>query len=92
VQRAVADDFRRQGAYMAMREWFRASWEAMDRRPRSDLRRGEREWVLDRRQDEEAAVVQPLRESLAVLGCTEELAEVDRAWREMTGKTPGRKP
>jgi hypothetical protein len=92
VQRAVADDFRRQGAYMAMREWFRASWEAMDRRPRYDLRRGEREWVLDRRQDEEAAVVQPLRESLAVLGCTEELAEVDRAWREMTGKTPGRKP
>lgn len=88
VQRAVAGELRAQGNYPAMRDWFRSVWESLDRRPLNQLYRGERAWVLERRREEETAVFRPLRDALAALECTEELAELDRVFGEMMGRAP----
>jgi hypothetical protein len=92
VQRAMAAEMRRQGSYAAMRQWFRSVWDGLDHRPLSQLHRGERPWVLERRREEETAVYRPLRDALAALNCTTELAELDRVFGEMMGRTPSRRP
>ena len=86
VQRAVAAELRRQGNFNVMRDWFRAAWDALDHRSAHSLRRGEREWLLERRKEEETAVFQPLRDALRALGCTQEQAELERVFGEMMGK------
>jgi tetratricopeptide (TPR) repeat protein len=91
VQRAVAAELRRQGQFSAMRDWFRGIWERLDHRPLASLHRGEREWVLKRRREEETAVFQPLRDALAALGQNEELAELERVFGEMMGRVPNRR-
>jgi hypothetical protein len=84
LHRAVAAEMRRAGDYRAMRDWFQEMWEALDRIPLKDVRPWEKDWVQERRGEEETAIVQPLREALRVLGMTDQLAEVDRTWAAMT--------
>jgi hypothetical protein len=91
VQRTVAGELRRQGDYTLMRQWYRAVWDTLDRRPLANLHRGERPWVLERRKEEETAVFQPLRDALAALRCTAELADLEREFGEMIGRTPTRR-
>jgi hypothetical protein len=52
------------------------------------LYRGEQTWIMERRREEETAVFQPLRDALAALGCTQEQAELERAFGEMMGRAP----
>jgi len=92
VQRAVAAELRRQGSYLAMREWFRSIWDHLDHRPLAALRQHERPWVLERRREEETAVFNPLRDALMALGCKDELNELERMFAEMMGRTPPRRP
>ena len=92
AQRAVASELRRQGNFDVMRTWYRAAWEALDQRPLAGLRMGERQWILDRRREEETAVFQPLRDALRALGCTQELAELERVFAGMMGREVGRRP
>jgi len=91
VQRAVAAELRRTGAFDLMRAWFRAAWEALDQRPLAGLRPGEREWVLARRREEETAVFQPLRDALRILGCGQEQMEVERVFGAMMGQDRSRR-
>jgi len=88
VQREVAAEFRRQGNYNAMRDWFRSVWDSLDHRPLRRLHAGERGWVLERRREEETSVFQPLRDALAALACTQEQAELERQFGEMMGRQP----
>jgi hypothetical protein len=88
VQRAVAAELRAQGDFATMRDWFRGIWEQLDRRPLRQLHRGERSWVLERRREEETAVYRPLRDALAALESTAELAELERTFGEMVGRAP----
>ena len=90
VQREVASELRRQGNFTAMREWFRAVWETLDHRPLRSMHQGERQWILERRREEETAVFQPLREALAALSCTQEQAELERQFSEMMGRDGSR--
>jgi len=90
VQRAIAEEMRRTGNFTAMRDWFRDIWDNLDHRPLSQVYRGERSWVLERRREEETSVYLPLREALAALQCTEELAELDRVFGEMMGRPVNR--
>jgi hypothetical protein len=92
VQREAAAEFRRQGNFNAMRDWFRAVWESLDHRPLRALHAGERSWVMERRREEETAVFQPLREALTALGCTAEQAELERVFGEMIGRQATRRP
>ena len=91
VQRAVASEFKRQGQFSAMRDWFRTVWDSLDHRPLRALYRGEQSWVAERRREEETAVFQPLRDALAALACTEEQAELERVFGEMMGRGPSRR-
>jgi len=91
VQRAIAEEMRRTGNFTAMRDWFQGVWEALDHRPLSQVYRGERTWVLERRREEETSVYLPLREALTALQCTEELAELDRVFGEMMGRPVNRR-
>ena len=91
VQREVAAELRRQGNFPAMRDWFRAVWESLDRRPLRVLHVGERQWVLERRREEESAVFRPLREALGALNCIEEQAELERVFAEMMGRDVSRR-
>ena len=91
VQRAVASELRRQGGFDTMRTWFRSAWDALDQRPLSALRPGEREWVLERRREEETAVFQPLRDALRALGCGQEQADLERAFSAMMGQDMSRR-
>ena len=91
VQRAVATELRRQGAFDTMRTWFRAAWDALDQRPLARLRPGEREWILERRREEETAVFQPLRDALRALSCTQEQGDLERAFSAMMGQDMSRR-
>jgi hypothetical protein len=91
VQRAVAAELRRQGSFDAMRIWFRAAWEVLDKRPLAGLRFGERQWVAERRKEEETAIFHPLRDALRALGCTQEQLELERVFSAMMGREPGRR-
>jgi hypothetical protein len=86
VQRAVAAELRLQGSFDTMRSWFRSAWEVLDHRPLAVLRIGERQWVQERRREEETAIFLPLREALRALGCTEEQAELERVFNAMMGR------
>ena len=86
VQRAVAAELRRQGSFDAMRTWFRSAWDALDQRPYNTLRPGEREWILERRREEETAIFQPLRDALRALACNQEQADLERAFSAMMGQ------
>jgi hypothetical protein len=88
VQRAVAAELKRQGNYTAMRDWFRAVWDTLDQRPLRAIYKGEQSWIMERRREEETAVFQPLRDALAALECTQEQAELERAFGEMMGRQP----
>ena len=91
VQRTVAVELRRQGSFDIMRTWFRAAWDALDKRPLASLRFGEREWVQERRREEETAIFQPLRDALQALRCTQEQAELERAFSAMMGQDMSRR-
>jgi len=91
VQRSVAAELKRQGNFTVMRDWFRAVWESLDHRPLRSLYRGEQSWIMERRQQEETAVFQPLRDALAALDCTQEQAELERVFGEMMGRAPARR-
>jgi tetratricopeptide (TPR) repeat protein len=86
VQRAVAAELRREKNFSAMREWFGSVWESLDRRPLRSLHRGEQQWVMERRREEETAVFQPLRDALTALGFTQEKDELERVFAEMVGR------
>jgi hypothetical protein len=88
VQRVVAAELKRQGNYTAMRDWFRAVWDTLDQRPLRAIYKGEQSWIMERRREEETAVFQPLRDALAALECTQEQAELERAFGEMMGRQP----
>ena len=88
AQRAVASELKRQGDFMAMREWFQAVWDALDHRPLRALHPGERKWVMERRREEESAVFRPLRDALAALACAQEQVELERVFGEMMGREP----
>ena len=92
AQRAVAAELRRQGRFDEMRSWFRAAWEALDQRPVAALRLGERQWVLERRKEEETAIFQPLRDALRALGCIQEQTELERVFAGMMGREGARRP
>jgi hypothetical protein len=91
VQRAVAAELRLQGSFDAMRAWFRPAWDALDHRPLAMLRLGERQWVMERRREEETAVFMPLRDALRALGCAEEQTELERVFSAMMGREVGRR-
>ena len=91
AQRAVAAELKRQGNFMAMREWFQGVWDGLDHRPLRALHPGERKWVMERRREEETAVFRPLRDALAGLECTQEQVELERVFGEMMGREPARR-
>ena len=92
AQRAVAAELRRQGQFDRMRSWFRIAWEALDQRPLAALRIGERQWVMERRKEEETAIFQPLRDALRALGCSQEQTELERVFAGMMGRDGARRP
>jgi hypothetical protein len=82
---------RRQGSFDTMRTWFRAAFDALDQRPLTSLRPGERDWLLERRKEEETAIFQPLRDALRALRCTQEQVELERVFSGMMGVDVGRR-
>ena len=93
VQKAVAEELRRQGRFEDQRAWFRAAWEAQDHRAWSEVvaifpDQESRSYFHKQRQEVREAVVRPYREALTVLRRDAELLALDREVASWLGESP----
>jgi len=76
VHKAVAEEFRAQGRFEDMRQWFKDAWEGSETRA---LRRaGAPTWVQTQRKAVKESILDPYREALLALRRDAELMALDR--------------
>ncbi len=88
VHKAVAEEFRAQGRFEEMRQWFQEAWDGVDRRALRRFPTAAPPWFQSQFKALREGVLDPLREALVALRRDGDVVALDREVAAWTGATP----
>jgi hypothetical protein len=88
VHKAVAEEFRAQGRFEDMRQWFQDAWDGVDKRMLRRFPAAGPPWIQEQRKTLREGILEPLRESLVALRRDAELLALDREVSGWIGVKP----